>query len=267
MKKWKCTICGYIHEGDAPPEQCPICKASADKFIELKEENSGVRWRCRVCGHVHSGDTAPQACPVCQAAADQFIIMDGEIEPSPLAGDAAPQTVEEPAAKEVAPTSEPAPTISAPVAPQPKPGIGARIIMALHLHPILVHFPNGILPVVLILLALGVFFGVGKFEATAYYNMVAVLISLPLVLATGYVEWKNRYRKAKTFLFVTKIFCSVVASLCLVVLVAWRYFVPGVATPDSPSRLIYFIIAAVMVGAIGMAGHLGGKLVFATRGK
>lgn len=34
MKKFVCTICGYIHEGDMPPEQCPICKAPSSKFIE-----------------------------------------------------------------------------------------------------------------------------------------------------------------------------------------------------------------------------------------
>jgi len=30
MKKWVCTVCGYIHEGDTPPEQCPVCKVGAD---------------------------------------------------------------------------------------------------------------------------------------------------------------------------------------------------------------------------------------------
>ena len=38
MKKFVCTICGYIHEGDAPQKECPICKASADKFQELTEK-------------------------------------------------------------------------------------------------------------------------------------------------------------------------------------------------------------------------------------
>ena len=38
MKKFVCTVCGYIHEGDAPPKECPICKASADKFQELTEK-------------------------------------------------------------------------------------------------------------------------------------------------------------------------------------------------------------------------------------
>lgn len=38
MKKWVCIICGYEHEGEAPPEVCPRCKVSKDKF-ELQEEN------------------------------------------------------------------------------------------------------------------------------------------------------------------------------------------------------------------------------------
>ena len=38
MKKFICTVCGYVHEGDAPPEVCPICKAPASKFEEMKGE-------------------------------------------------------------------------------------------------------------------------------------------------------------------------------------------------------------------------------------
>jgi rubrerythrin len=34
MKKFVCTICGYVHEGDAPPEKCPQCGAPKEKFIE-----------------------------------------------------------------------------------------------------------------------------------------------------------------------------------------------------------------------------------------
>jgi rubrerythrin len=34
MKKFVCTVCGYVHEGDAAPEVCPICKAPASKFVE-----------------------------------------------------------------------------------------------------------------------------------------------------------------------------------------------------------------------------------------
>ena len=38
MKKFVCTVCGYIHEGDQAPEICPICKAGSDKFIEKSDD-------------------------------------------------------------------------------------------------------------------------------------------------------------------------------------------------------------------------------------
>jgi len=38
MSKFVCTICGYVHEGDAAPEKCPICKAPASKFVEQAGE-------------------------------------------------------------------------------------------------------------------------------------------------------------------------------------------------------------------------------------
>ena len=40
MKKFVCSVCGYVHEGDAAPEFCPVCKAPASKFIEQSEEMS-----------------------------------------------------------------------------------------------------------------------------------------------------------------------------------------------------------------------------------
>ncbi len=43
MAKYVCKVCGYVHEGDSAPEQCPICKAPAEKF-ELMQE--GITWAC-----------------------------------------------------------------------------------------------------------------------------------------------------------------------------------------------------------------------------
>ena len=37
MKKFICTICGYVFEGEAAPESCPACKAPAEKFNEQAE--------------------------------------------------------------------------------------------------------------------------------------------------------------------------------------------------------------------------------------
>ncbi len=38
MKKWKCTICEYVHEGDNPPGECPHCESIAEVFSEQSNE-------------------------------------------------------------------------------------------------------------------------------------------------------------------------------------------------------------------------------------
>ena len=34
MTKWVCSVCGYVFEGENPPEFCPQCKAPAAKFVK-----------------------------------------------------------------------------------------------------------------------------------------------------------------------------------------------------------------------------------------
>ena len=38
MKKFVCTVCGYVHEGETAPEVCPVCGVGADKFVEQAGE-------------------------------------------------------------------------------------------------------------------------------------------------------------------------------------------------------------------------------------
>ncbi len=42
MKKFVCSICGYVHEGDSAPDKCPICNAPASKFTE--SNNDEMTW-------------------------------------------------------------------------------------------------------------------------------------------------------------------------------------------------------------------------------
>ena len=39
-KKFICTVCGYVHEGEHAPEKCPLCGAPASKFKELNESDA-----------------------------------------------------------------------------------------------------------------------------------------------------------------------------------------------------------------------------------
>ncbi|HIV61653.1 MAG TPA: NADH peroxidase [Candidatus Butyricicoccus avistercoris] len=38
MMKFVCSVCGYVHEGDSAPAECPVCHVGADKFIAQGEE-------------------------------------------------------------------------------------------------------------------------------------------------------------------------------------------------------------------------------------
>lgn len=40
MKKFVCSVCGYVYEGEKAPEKCPVCGAPSDKFVEKSENSS-----------------------------------------------------------------------------------------------------------------------------------------------------------------------------------------------------------------------------------
>ena len=43
-KKFICTVCGYVHEGDEAPERCPLCKAPRSKFNEMVEDDEELQF-------------------------------------------------------------------------------------------------------------------------------------------------------------------------------------------------------------------------------
>ncbi len=43
-KKFICTVCGYVHEGDEAPEKCPLCKVPREKFKEVVETEGEMVW-------------------------------------------------------------------------------------------------------------------------------------------------------------------------------------------------------------------------------
>ena len=148
--------------------------------------------------------------------------------------------------------------------PQQTPSGITALILNLHLHPITVHTPNGVIPLAIVFLVLALVLGFSGFEKAAFYNLVFVLLTMPAVMYTGYVEWQNRYKGAKTKIFGIKIGASIVVLTTLIAMVVWRLIDPEVAM--SAGRWTYLGIGLVSVAAAGLAGHMGGKLVFGSRG-
>ena len=44
VKKYRCLVCGYIHEGDEKPQECPICHVGPEKFEELVATGDALVW-------------------------------------------------------------------------------------------------------------------------------------------------------------------------------------------------------------------------------
>lgn len=65
-RKWKCRVCGYIYEGDNPPDECPICHMDSSYFDPVK------KWRCRICGYICEDVNPPAECPICHKDSSYF---------------------------------------------------------------------------------------------------------------------------------------------------------------------------------------------------
>lgn len=219
MKKWECTICGYIHEGDEPPDECPVCGADKSKFVEIKEEEK----------------------PAESSSAQEAEAVEKEPDTSTAASEPAAAATKK---KE---------TLSG--FDQIK-----DLLVKHHLHPITVHTPNGILPIAVIMLLLSWVSGNIFLGKAAALNLFFVILALPVVIFTGIVEWKKKYQGAVTGKFKIKIAAASVTAAGSVITLAWYLIDNTVLT--SSGAWIFILIACITVLAAGLAGHIGGKLVF-----
>jgi len=250
MKQWKCKICGYIHKGDTAPDKCPVCGASKDHFDEIVEEASSkqdeIQWQCTVCKYIHKGPQPPDTCPVCGADQSKFVKLEET-----------KATTQDTTAQNQTSQSEDTDT--------PMTKIYQLIsenVIAHHLHPISVHIPNGVIPVAVIFVLLAFLLGTGNVGLAAFYNTVFVALAMPVVLFTGFVEWTQRYGGTYTNLFITKLACGGVVFAMSIILSIWGFFDQSVTQPNGEICWLYLIFYFIMLGAAGIAGHLGGKLVF-----
>lgn len=53
MMKWRCGVCGYIYDGEQPPEKCPNCGAPKEKFERLPDDKAQLIERSRFTNDLH----------------------------------------------------------------------------------------------------------------------------------------------------------------------------------------------------------------------
>jgi len=128
-------------------------------------------------------------------------------------------------------------------------------------HPVSAHIPNGVIPVSVIFIILAMISGCKALGTAAVCNMIFVVMAMPLVIFTGYTEWKMKYRGFLSRIFLTKILCASLVAATSLIITLWLVFEPSVLT-TSPNKWIFLFVTFVMIGAAGVAGYIGGKLVF-----
>lgn len=232
MKKWKCVICGYVHEGEEPPESCPICKAPASKFVLLEGEEA------QSAEHGRRMSAAPPKKKAPAPSSDRDRIRELEAEVA--------------------------------AARKAKAGEKIRLLRIMdalldqmvkhHAHPVSVHFPNGVLPVAVIFFVIALILGSDSLALAGFFNIAAVLISLPLVIFAGFVEWRKKYNAAMTPYFKIKIGAAFVTLFTCLVSLVWYLKQPDVLY--TCYAWPFMLVNLLMLGSAGVAGYLGGKLVF-----
>ncbi|MDM8536383.1 hypothetical protein QUF70_06485 [Desulfobacterales bacterium HSG17] len=272
MKKWRCTVCGYVHTGNEPPDKCPVCGADKTLFEEIEEKVEAVSETVEQNESselsekkepdrtgVQAQEGKESASEVQTGETQTSEVQTGETQTSEV------QTGETQTSKTQTNETQTGET-SIDESSESKPArIYNMIVKQLlkhHAHPISVHFPNGVLPMSVIFIVLAVAFEMKEFEIVGFYSMIFVLIILPFVLFTGYLEWKNKYGGHLTKIFLTKIICAVIVTGTAICAVAWRFVDPKVMDIYSPDRWTYVLLCLTMLGAAVVAGMIGGKLVF-----
>jgi rubredoxin/uncharacterized membrane protein len=207
MKAWKCTVCNYVHNGEFPPEKCPVCGADKSKFVEIPPSD----------------------------------------EPDESKPETAGSAISEPEKTETP-------------APQSLYQKITDLMIRHHAHPILVHTPNGILPIAAVLFIIAWVFDATLPAKAATVNLVFVVLALPLVVYTGVLEWQKKYNQADTLLFRIKILAATLT--CASCLISLIWFLVNPAVLSTSLAWIFILINLIMLASAGIAGYIGGKLVF-----
>lgn len=222
MKYWQCSVCRYIHEGDEPPEKCPVCGVDSSKFVEISEADLPESKRKK---------SAPK-------------------ESSPAAEPESREKESVPAAEALKESESSSGLLN----------IVEALLVKYHAHPVSVHTPNGVLPMAVVLYILAWLFNSDLLAKTAMVSQIFVVLSLPFVIYTGTVEWRKKYNAAMTSIFKIKIVAAAMTAATCIITLAWYLIDPQLLS--SGKATVFILINLLMLACAGTAGHIGGKLVF-----
>lgn len=133
-------------------------------------------------------------------------------------------------------------------------------------HPIAVHFTNALFPVSLLFLALSFISPDHSFRDAYGYTLTLGALSAPFSYLTGIADWRHRYKGAKTDIFSKKLRSGIALIIAGVVCAAWYWGSPPILDEGGVITAVFLGLNAATLPLTIVLGHLGGRLVFMSRG-
>ena len=214
-------------------------------------------WQCSVCKYIHEGDEPPAKCPVCGVDASKFVEIDEASIPDKKLKKKANATTQKAQSSRRADDISKEPPATAPLTPREKV---ESLLVKHHAHPVSVHTPNGVLPMAVVLYILAWLFNARILGTAAAISQTFVLISLPVVVYTGTLEWRKKYSGAMSPIFKLKILAA--ALTCTTSLITFVWYISDPTLLASAKAWVFIVLNILMLGSAVIAGHIGGKLVF-----
>ncbi len=135
-------------------------------------------------------------------------------------------------------------------------------LLEIPFHALSVHFPTALYPVAIIFLFLALIFDRDSFRSTYFYLMIIAAFSTPISHFTGIVEWKNKYRGARTHIFINKIRFSLILSVVGGLCTTWYWIYPEILDYTGIYNIIFIVLNISIIPLVIYLGHLGGKLIY-----
>lgn len=136
------------------------------------------------------------------------------------------------------------------------------VIPKLHVHPISAHFPSAFFPFAAVFLVLFVIKGDHVFDVGAKFALWSGVFTNPIAIASGFVDWKVKYKAARVPIFKKKIAYSIAAQVLAVICVIWHCMQPDVMAVNNFLSYIYFTIVITASLFTLLVGRWGARLVY-----
>lgn len=141
-----------------------------------------------------------------------------------------------------------------------KKAVIKKLYRMFHPHPMLIHFPMGLLGFTVIMQILFLYTGKPSFEVSAFYSLVTAVVFMIPTVVSGVVSWWVNYELAVTKIFMLKLSFSVILFAMGLVELLIRFSVPDVAYGTGALGIFFNFMIFANIPVLGVIGYNGGKL-------